>query len=166
MSDAGAIAFTDIVGFTKFTATQGDARAVELLDVKRGIVDALLPGRARIVKELGDGLMVSIERADESVRFCLDLQEAAREASSDGPYPLWLRIGLHWGAAVERGDDLIGNDVNIAARIVDQAGPGETLASDALVDACDAVAIGVDAEPIGPVVMKGLREPIWLYRLT
>jgi len=44
-----------------------------------------------------------------------------------------IGAGLHWGAAVERGDDLIGNDVNIAARIVDQAAPGETLASDALV---------------------------------
>jgi adenylate cyclase len=165
VSDAGAIAFTDIVGFTRFTAIEGDTRAVELLDTKRRLVDARLPPGARVVKELGDGLMLWIDRADESVRFCLGLQWAARQISADGPFPLWLRVGVHWGQAVERGGDLIGNDVNIAARIVEQASPGEVLASEQLIDACSSSA-EVDARPIGPVVMKGLLDAVWLYRLA
>ena len=73
---------------------------------------------------------------------------------------------MHWGNPTERAGDLIGHDVNTAARIVGQAGPGETLASDVLVKQCDPSAAGIEAEPIGPVLMKGLPAAIWLYRLT
>ena len=61
---------------------------------------------------------------------------------------------------------LIGHDVNTAARIVDQAGPGETLLSEDLAHRCDADQAGVELRPIGPVRMKGLPTAIWLYRLA
>jgi class 3 adenylate cyclase len=166
MSRPGAIAFTDIVGFTQFTAAEGDERAVELLDTKRRIVDQLLPADGRVVKELGDGLMMWVNEPDSTIRFCRDLQNAFRQASEDGPLPLWVRIGVHWGNPTQRAGDLIGHDVNTAARIVGQAGPGETLVSDVLLKQCDLAAAGVAAEPIGPVLMKGLPAAIWLYRLT
>jgi class 3 adenylate cyclase len=166
MTESGAIAFTDIVGFTQFTASEGDERAIKLLDTKRRIVDRLLPADGRVVKELGDGLMLWIEAPESAMKFCRDAQAAFRQASDEGPLPLWVRIGVHWGDPTERAGDLIGHDVNTAARIVGQAGPGETLASDALVKQCDPSAAGVDAEPIGPVLMKGLPAAIWLYRLT
>jgi adenylate cyclase len=166
VSGPGAIVFTDVVGFTRFTAAEGDQRAVELLDTKRGLVDELLPEGGRVVKELGDGLLLWIDDAAHGVRFCTELQQACRRASEQGPFPLWVRIGAHWGAAAERAGDLIGHEVNTAARIVDQAGPGETLASDVFVEQCDPGALGVDAEPIGPVLMKGLPAAVWLYRLT
>jgi class 3 adenylate cyclase len=166
MPAAGAIAFTDIVGFTEFTASQGDERAVELLDAKRSIVDGLLPTCARVVKELGDGMLLWIDDAGHALRLCAALQEAFQEASRRRPLPLWVRIGLHWGAPARRDDDLVGLDVNTAARIVDQAGPGETLVSEAVVTRCDPAAVGVGMEPIGPVAMKGLPAPVWLYRLS
>jgi adenylate cyclase len=166
VSGPGAIVFTDIVGFTKFTAAEGDTRAIELLDAKRSIVDDLLPTGGRVVKELGDGLLLWIDSADSGVRFCSDLQRACRRASDEGPFPLWVRIGAHWGEAAERAGDLIGHEVNTAARIVDQAGPGETLASDGLIKECDPAALVVEAQPIGPVMMKGLPAAVWLYRLT
>lgn len=166
MSGPGAIVFTDIVGFTKFTAAEGDSRAVQLLDTKRDIVDDLLPEGGRVVKELGDGLLLWIDSADSGVRFCAALQSACRRASEEGPFPLWVRIGAHWGEAAERAGDLIGHEVNTAARIVDQAGPGETLASDVFVKQCDPAALDGEAVPIGPVLMKGLPAAVWLYRLT
>jgi class 3 adenylate cyclase len=166
VSGSGAIAFTDIVGFTQFTASEGDERAVELLDTKRRIVDRLLPADGRVVKELGDGLMLWIDGPDTTVRFCRDVQAAFRKASDEGPLPLWVRIGVHWGDPTERAGDLIGHDVNTAARIVGQAGAGETLASDVLVEQCDLPAAGIDAEPIGPVLLKGLPDAVWLYRLS
>lgn len=165
MGGAGAIAFTDIVGFTEFTASEGDARAVELLEAKRAIVDELLPGCARVVKELGDGMLLWVDDAESALRLCAGLQQAFRDASRRRPLPLWVRIGLHWGAPARRDDDLVGLDVNTAARIVDQAGPGETLVSEAVVTRCDPAVAGVAVEPIGPVAMKGLPSPVWLYRL-
>jgi adenylate cyclase len=168
VSGPGAIAFTDLVGFTEFTAAEGDQRAVEVLDAKRSIVDALLPPDGRVVKELGDGLLIWVDDASSAVRFGRALQGALRDAVKQGPFPLWVRIGLHWGAPTRRGGDLIGHDVNTAARIVDQAGPGETLASDALLQRCGAIADGegMEAAPIGPVLLKGLSGAIWLYRIT
>lgn len=166
MSAPGAIAFTDIVGFTEFTATEGDRRALEVLDEQRRIVDELLPPEGRVVKELGDGLLIWIEAAQSALVFCRNVQGAVRAASAAGRGPLWIRIGLHWGAPARRGSDLIGHDVNTAARIVDQAGPGETLLSEALAHRCDADQAGVELRPIGPVHMKGLPTAVWLYRLA
>ena len=58
----GAIAFTDLVGFTEFTATRGDEEALVVLRAEERIVDAALPDGARVVKELGDGLLCSLRR--------------------------------------------------------------------------------------------------------
>jgi class 3 adenylate cyclase len=165
MSDAGVIAFTDIVGFTEFTAVEGDDRALELLGVQQDIVDGHLPADARVVKELGDGLMLWIAQPQDAVVLSVALQRAFRTAADECSLPLWVRIGLHWGNPARRGADLIGHDVNTASRITDQAGPGESLASEALVERCDLERAGVACAPIGPVRMKGIPDAIWLYRL-
>src|SRR3954453_10330627 len=75
-SVTGAIVFTDLVGFTEFTATSGDDAAVELLAVQDRIVTSLLPTDARIVKELGDGLMLYFPAACGAVTTMLDVLDA------------------------------------------------------------------------------------------
>jgi adenylate cyclase len=162
---AGVVAFTDIVGFTEFTATEGDNRALELLDAQRSIVDAHLPADARVVKDLGDGLLLWIDRPRNAIELSLTLQIAFRDVAERESLPLWVRIGMHWGRPARRGDDLVGHDVNTASRITDQAGPGEVLASEALVEQCDLSAGGIACSPVGPVRMKGIPDAIWLYRL-
>lgn len=163
---SGVIAFTDIVGFTEFTATEGDQRAVELLNTQRRIVDDLLPACARVVKDLGDGLLLWIDDVGAAVETARNLQQTFAAQSAHGEVPLWVRIGMHWGSPVERGDDLIGHDVNVAARISDQAGPGEIVVSEAVVEHPDLADVDVEVDAIGPVLMKGLPDAIWLYRLT
>jgi len=157
----GAIAFTDLVGFTEFTATSGDAAAVRILATQDRIVRPLLPGDARIVKELGDGLMVFFSDACTAVATLLDVLDAFAAADSD-ELPLWVRAGAHWGTPTSRGEDLVGHDANVAARIVDVASPGELLVSDSL--RCAGEHRAVRFAELGPVVMKGLVEPISLYR--
>ena len=78
--------------------------------------------------------------------------------------PLWVRIGLHWGRPASRGDDLVGHDINVTARIVDVAGPGEVLVSEALHAQVGKAAFEVQFDELGPVVMKGVPEPVRLYR--
>ena len=162
MSDGGVIAFTDIVGFTEFTASEGDDAALELLVAQRAIIDELLPDGARVVKELGDGLLLWVDDADEALELSRGLQDAFRRTTHEG-MPLWVRIGMHWGDPARRGDDLVGHDVNVASRISDQAGPGETLISEAVVDRIDESKAVLS--PIGPALMKGLPDPVWLYRV-
>ena len=78
--------------------------------------------------------------------------------------PLWVRMGMHWGRQTRRRDDLIGHDVNLAARIADQAGPAELLLSEATVDRLAGTLERDRFEEIGPVLMKGIPAPIRLFR--
>jgi adenylate cyclase len=117
------------------------------------------------VKDLGDGLLLWMQDVDAALDTARRLQKSfVSHATAD--LPLWVRIGMHWGSPAERGDDLVGNDVNIAARISDQAGPGEIVVSEAVVAHPDLAQIDLSVDAIGPVLMKGLPDAIWLYRLT
>jgi adenylate cyclase len=160
----GAIVFTDLAGFTEFTALRGDDAALALLSLQERLVRDEMGSRGRIVKELGDGLMLWFDDACDAVRTALSLQDSfEKHAAADG-LPLWVRIGLHYGNPARRGSDLIGHDVNVAARIVDIAAPGEVLLSQACTDQIGDGLPGVTLEEVGPVVMKGIPEPIPLYR--
>jgi adenylate cyclase len=162
----GAIVFTDLVGFTEFTALSGDEAALALLAAQDRVVSETLPDDAWIVKELGDGLLLFFPDAVAAVRTGLALQESLDAESEATGLPLWIRVGLHAGQARRRGDDLVGHDVNIAARIVDQAGPGEVLVSEPARAEIDDHIPGVCFDELGPVVMKGIPEPIRLWRAS
>jgi adenylate cyclase len=85
----------------------------------------------------------------------------SEESSLD--WPLWVRTGLHYGCPRRRGDDLIGHDVNLAARIADLAAPGEVLASaDAVAEVPDAP--DVRFTELGPVFVKGIPDAVRLFR--
>jgi class 3 adenylate cyclase len=162
----GAVVFTDIVGFTEYTAIEGDERALELLTVQEQLVQAALPQGARVVKELGDGLLLWFPDACDAVTSALALQARFEAESSRLFVPLWVRMGMHWGHQTRRRDDLVGHDVNVASRIVNVAAPGEVLVSEATVAAVGDRETGARFEEIGPVVMKGLPEPVRLFRAT
>ena len=104
----GTIMFTDIVGFTEFNALRGDVEALEMLALQEQIVHDEIGGKARIVKQLGDGLMLWFEDACDAVETGLRLQERFEEESWSTETPLWVRIGLHSGRQTRRGDDLLG----------------------------------------------------------
>ena len=128
----GTIVFTDIVGFTDFTATRGDAEALQLLAAQDRVVQAALPDGARVVKEIGDGLLLWFPDPVTALGSAFELHRGFEAESAATGLPLWIRVGMHHGTALQRGDDVIGHDVNVAARIVDVAAPGEVLVSDAV----------------------------------
>ena len=160
-----AIAFTDLVGFTAFTDAHGDRAAVEVLDRQSSIVQAELAGRGRIVKELGDGLMLWFESGSTGVEAACDLLAAVAAARSTSDFPLAVRMGMHLGAVVERGNDYVGQTVNIAARVADLAGPGELLVTEQVVRSIVEDGRLEAFQPVGPTRVKGVGEPIWLHRL-
>ena len=161
---SGTVVFTDLVGFTEFTAVRGDAEAVELLARQEELVQEALPAGARLVKELGDGLLLWFPDALSALLTAIDLQSRFEADAAITERPLWVRIGLHWGQQTVRRLDLIGHDVNVAARIVDVAGPGEVLLSQATRSALGGAITDISFEELGPVVMKGIPEPVALFR--
>jgi adenylate cyclase len=118
--------FTDIEGFTRCAAKGGDVAALRLLRRHdRATLPAIRAHRGRIVKRLGDGLMVAFAAPVDALVAALGMQSAL--GGRDG---LRLRIGIHAGEARVRAGDLVGHDVNVASRIADRAGGGEILVSE------------------------------------
>ena len=72
---------------------------------------------------------------------------------------------MHFGTPRRRGDDIVGRDVNLAARIVDLAGPGEVLCSESTIDAAG-MTEGLALEPLGPVFVRGIAEPVPIVRIA
>jgi adenylate cyclase len=161
MTDSGAIVFTDIVGFTKLTDTHGDDVALALLERQEKLVRDALPECSRVVKELGDGLLLWFDDPRAAIDTCLRLHRLFDEDDDD--IPLWVRMGMHWGTPRRRGDDIVGHDVNLAARIVELAGPGELLCSESTIDAAGEID-GVVFEPLGPVFVRGIADPVPIVR--
>ena len=167
-SCVGAILFTDLVGFTEFNDIVGDARAYEVLDLQAtlaGRAVAAVPG-ARVVKELGDGLMIWIDTAEAGLACAIELMRGVERARTDGELPLSVRMGMHHGEALVRGDDLVGKTINIGARVADLAGPGELLVSDAVLAGCGDLGPNTRVEAVGPVFVKGVQEAVWLHRVA
>jgi adenylate cyclase len=159
---SGTIVFTDIVGFTQLTDEHGDDVALTLLERQELLVRRALPDGARVVKELGDGLLLWFDDASAAIPCALSLQRAF-EHESDDDLPMWVRIGMHFGYPRARGDDIVGRDVNLAARIMDLAAPGEVLCSESTADAAGDLP-GVGFEPLGPVFVRGIADPVPLVR--
>lgn len=164
----GAVLFTDLVGFTAYTEAAGDDAAVRVLDTQSALAGKVVADHdgARVVKELGDGLLFWFGDPHAGLSGALGFLSAAEEARSDGMLPLAVRMGLHCGEVSMRGDDLVGLTVNTASRIAGVAGPGELLISDEVAAACRGDVDGKTLQPVGPIRVKGLRAPIWLHRVA
>lgn len=125
-----AILFTDLAGFSTWALDAGDRAAIELL---RAIGDEIEPAivqrRGSVVKRLGDGLMAALPNAPSAVEAAFAARERAATIEVAGYRPA-LRTGIHLGRPRKLGRDYFGVDVNIAARLVEAAGPGEILISE------------------------------------
>lgn len=128
---AVTIVFTDLEGFTRYTASHGDAVAAALIAEQQRVMGPIVRSRGgRIVKRMGDGLMLSFPSSEAAVLAAVELVAAVQD-------PLALRAGVHRGEAVVSHDDVLGHVVNVAARITEEAHGGVVLAS---VDVRDEVA--------------------------
>ena len=159
-----AIVFTDLVGFTAYTDVHGDRAAVDVLDRQADIVEGELAGCGRIVKELGDGLMLWFENGSAGLEVARNVLAAVAAARDE--FPLAVRMGMHVGDVIERSGDFVGQTVNIAARVADLAGPGELLVTEQVVRSLDADRFAGAFRPVGPTRVKGVAAPIWIHRLA
>jgi adenylate cyclase len=160
----GAVLFTDLVGFTAYTDAHGDRAAVQVLDRQMEIVESRLDGRGRVVKELGDGLLVWFDAVEDGFVATRELLVSFGDVRDVAAFPLAVRMGMHAGEVIERGDDVAGQTVNVAARVAELAGPGELLVTDPVVRALPEAPAWF--RPVGPVRVKGVSEPVWLHRLA
>ena len=125
-----AIMFTDIAGYTPLSQAD-EAAALRLLQEQNRLVRPLLEiHRGRLVKSMGDGLLIEFANALEAVECAMDLQRHIQERNTREASPaLQVRIGIHLGDVQGDGSDILGDAVNIASRIEPLAAPGAEGAS-------------------------------------
>jgi adenylate cyclase len=151
-----AIAFADLAGYTRFTEEEGEEEALSSVERFVEGVTNTLPDDARVVKTIGDAVMV----VGQDIRALVDWAVGFVSLFDERPEP---RIGLHLGTTLYRDGDYFGRDVNLTSRVVARARGGEVLVTDSVVDAVrDAGHLSF--EGIGQVKLKGFDEPRQLCR--
>jgi adenylate cyclase len=147
------IAFADLAGYTRMTEEQGEEEAVSAVERFVEAVEYTLPDEARIIKTIGDEVMIVGPDAAALVDWAVGFQELMTER----PRP---RIGMHAGEALYRDGDYYGRAVNLAARVAARSGGGEVLVTRPVVDSAGT---HLEFERIGEVKLKGFRQATELF---
>jgi adenylate cyclase len=150
-----AIVFADLVGFVRFTEEAGEQEAVDLIETFVTSIEESLPGSARVVKNIGDGVMIVGNDPVALTDWAIGFQEGFEPRSRP-------RVAVHYGHTLYRDGDYFGRNVNLAARVVARAHAGEVLVTEPVVGAVDS-RTDLVFEPIGDVQLKGISEPTALY---
>ncbi|MFZ3356462.1 MAG: adenylate/guanylate cyclase domain-containing protein [Thermoplasmata archaeon] len=161
-----AIMFTDTVGYT--ASTQADeGRTLDLLRQQEELVRPLLAvHQGREIKSTGDGFLVEFDSALKATQCALSIQRRIYERNAEGGLvPIQIRIGIHLGDVVQRGSDILGDAVNIAARIEPIAEPGGICVSGAVHEQIRNK-IPDKLEKLPPTTLKGLEVPMDIYRVV
>ncbi|HSR47316.1 MAG TPA: PAS domain-containing protein [Anaerolineales bacterium] len=152
-----AIFFSDIVGFTTLMGAD-EAETLRIVSTNEQIHrTALGQHRGHLIQELGDGMLVWFDSASNAVAAARDVQRAVSE---DGRYQ--IRVGIHLGEVNRDGGKVLGDGVNIAARIQAEMGPGEIGISSVVFDNVRNKE-GVSATLLGERMLKGVTDPVVLY---
>jgi adenylate cyclase len=160
-----ALVFADVEGYSDFVAETGDDAALAVLGVLDQVVEAALVGRrgARVVKRLGDGIMISARRSEDALRISAAIvREFGAEMRQLG-WPLRLRAGTHRGTCRRQGDDYFGYHVNLAARVAEYAAGAQVLATPHVLAGVALPELGLDAVPEGTLRAKGVTAPLQLF---
>ena len=148
------IAFADLAGYTRLTEEAGEEEALDVVEDFIQRVEETLPDDARVIKTIGDEVMVVGVDPTRIVDWAVAFQ-----ALNAGRRPL-PRIGIHRGEALYRDGDYYGRAVNLASRVGARAAGGEVLVTRPVVDGA---ARHLAFEPIGQVKLKGFREATDLF---
>jgi class 3 adenylate cyclase len=155
-----AILFSDVVGYTALME-RSEAEALEIIAADESIHRSVIGGRrGRLMRELGDGMLVSFESAWDAVSSALEIRRRVHE---DGRFE--VRIGIHLGEVMQGRDDVHGDGVNVAARIQTEVGPGEIGISQAVYDNVRNQP-GFSAIRLGERSLKNLSTPVVLYSVN
>jgi adenylate cyclase len=158
--------FTDTVGFTASTQAN-EGRTLELLRQQAELLRPLLAlHQGREVKSTGDGFLVEFESALKAVQCAVNIQRRIHERNTEGGQAtIQIRIGVHLGDVVQNGTDILGDAVNIAARLEPLATPGGVCVSSAVYDQVR-TKVTERFEKLEPKALKGVEFPMDVYRVV
>jgi adenylate cyclase len=163
-----AILVADVVGDSRLAGADEDRTLSRLRGLRSDLIDpAIAAHRGRIVKRTGDGILIEFRSVVDAVRCAIEVQNGLLERNAGVPPErrIEFRVGIHLGDVVEEADgDLMGDGVNIAARLESICEPGAICLSE---DAYRQVKARLDLAVIdlGPIQLKNIADPIRIYAL-
>src|SRR5207342_1143845 len=162
------ILVSDVVGYSRLAGTDEDRILARLRTLRSDLIDPTIAvHHGRIVKRTGDGSLIEFRSVVDAVRCAIEVQNGMVERNA-GLAPerrIEFRIGIHLGDVVEESDgDLMGDGVNIAARLEGVAQPGAICLSD---DAYRQVKARLDlaVSDLGETKLKNITDPMRVYSL-
>jgi class 3 adenylate cyclase/YHS domain-containing protein len=152
------VAFADLAGYTALTEAHGDIGAADTAQRFFDLASSVLVGDARIVKTIGDAVMIVTSDARQGLQIGLDLLHAVERE----PHFPGVRVGVHHGPVVERNGDVFGATVNVAARLTAHAHVGQLLTTAAIASLL--VEFGhLTTVALGATLLKNVAEPVNVY---
>jgi adenylate cyclase len=163
-----AILVSDVVGYSRLAGADEDRTLARLRALRSDLIDPTIAlHHGRIVKRTGDGSVIEFRSVVDAVRCAIEVQDGMIERNSGLPPErrIEFRVGIHLGDIVEESDgDLMGDGVNIAARLEGIAAPGAIcLSEDAYGQVKGRLELAVT--DLGPTQLKNIAEPIRVYAL-
>jgi class 3 adenylate cyclase len=126
------VMFADISGSTSIYEQLGDAAAVELIQGLLGSMEEeVLLHKGEVIKSIGDELLCTFTDVVSALAAATAMHQQAGAVEGPGGRALALRVGLHYGPTLKERGDVFGDAVNVAARVVELARPGQVLITDA-----------------------------------
>src|SRR6516225_4505090 len=163
-----AILVVDVVGYSRLAGADEDRTLARLRALRSDLIDPTISvHNGRIVKRTGDGALVEFRSVVDAVRCAVEIQNAMveRNAGVEADRRIEFRIGIHLGDVVEESDgDLMGDGVNIAARLEGVASPGAICLSE---DAYRQVKsrLNFEIRDLGERALKNIADPLRVYAL-
>ena len=163
-----AILAADVVGFSRLTGADEDRTLARLRALRSDLIDPTIAvHRGRVVKRTGDGALVEFRSVVDAVRCALEIQNAMVERNAGVPAErrIDFRIGVHLGDVVEESDgDLMGDGVNIAARLEGIAQPGAICLSEQAYRQVKS-RLDIAVSDLGATQLKNIAEPVRAFLL-
>ena len=156
------------VGYSRLAGADEDRTLARLRGLRSDLIDpAIAAHHGRVVKRTGDGSLIEFRSVVDAVRCAIEVQNGLVERNAGVPAErcIEFRVGIHLGDVVEESEgDLMGDGVNIAARLEGIAAPGAIcLSEDAYRQVKGRLELAVN--DLGPTQLKNIAEPIRVYSL-
>jgi adenylate cyclase len=163
-----AILCADVVGYSRLAGADEDRILARLRALRSDLIDPTIAvHHGRIVKRMGDGLLIEFRSVVDAVRCAIEVQTAMVDRNAGVPPErrIEFRIGIHLGDVVEEADgDLMGDGVNVAARLEGVALPGAICLSEVAYQLVKG-RLDLKVTDLGPTVLKNIADPVHAYSL-
>lgn len=165
VEDEIAVVFADIVGSTSLYLEFGDQKAFAAISAcKQYMQEALATYEGQLVKTLGDGIIASFANPEKAIHAAIAMQRNMQNMQPGDTGSLHLKVSVHFGKVLREGDDIYGDTVNLAARLLEECRSGQILTTLTTMLQCEK-RLRSRAFDLGNKLVKGRPEEINLFEI-